>query len=750
MREQKFILYWNGTSETLTINPDGWSRNGQRWQRDRVYYGVFQTYTVETFRFSTKSGGGGDFILNAYDTDDIRADITVEVYNRNSQTNDYDLAYTGKLNIDPDKFTNDPLDKFIEVGFVQNSNVQKFITRDELELNIKDTESVDGIEMDANTNPVSNITLPGIDLFRIANVEGDYNYNYYYSFPDGPTGDGERIYPGTEIRIKYYASTIITNELGSDLTCTAGPNYAERSEFIYVNNNSFETEITIDNVTIQNNTSKPGNFALRVEFYEELTLPFNYRISLETAYIIKDEEGNIFDSSNYEIVYVDKYDSDIFNNGFKNVYLSFDDFIGDKYTVPAGGSLWLGVKTNTEQLTSSDVYIEVKSINDANFEITEKSAASKSGAIECYSPLGVFKRQFQMITSSENTFVSEFFETGEGANAYLTNGFNIREFPNRALTVTLKDSFQSYGSIYNLGLSYDQTNERFYVEEITEFFDIDNVMFDVGEVDEFRIRPFKDAYFNEYHGGNENEGEYENVQGVNEFNVKASWSADMPIKEKFLRRSNYYTDTVGIELARRKIHKTDASLDTDYDDRNYIIYAPSGTAERASTYKANGFAGISQYYNMRFSPRNNLLRHANWIKAMFWKDPSFEVRFRKSKKGINITYISILGDTISEFDNITASEVLDVLRLFNPQYYEFSGVFDSSFREALQSNPHGIIRFSHLGTNYAGFVDEIQTQDYERTAEYKLIATNTAAGALKIFTDDNLAEFTDDSLHELI
>lgn len=748
MKEQKFILYWNGTSETLTINPDGWAQNGQRWQRDRVYYGVFQTYTVQEFRFSTKSGGGGDFILNAYDTDDILADITVEVYNRNPQTNDYDLSYTGKLNIDPDKFTHDPTARFIDVGFVQNSNVQKFITRDELELNIKDTESVDGVEMLASTNPATDITFPGVDLFREAEVNGNYDYEYYYAnvtSPAGNTPPGDRVEPSAEVRIKYYAETIIKNELGDDLSSIAGPTYVNRSPYLYINNNDFETEITV---------SQAGTFPLsvRVEF-QDFGAVVSPRITMQLLYYVFDSDSNIIDSNVFESVTWDLYSTgSIQINGFDIYEFDFSVIEGETITVPSGGSLFIGVSTVSENIspTFDTQFIAVRSFGDINFELIEESAASDSAAIECYSPIGVFKRIFQLITSNENTFVSTFFDSlGAGQYTYLTNGFNIRGFPNRAIPVTAKDTFQSYGSLYNLGLSYDQVNSRFYIEEVEEFFDAENVMFDLGEVEELRIKPFKDAYFNEYHGGNENDGEYENVQGVNEFNVESSWSTGMPIKEKFLRRCTYYTDTVAIELARRKPYVTHASEDTDYDDRVYLIDTFMGAAKQNFP-RAAGFAGIEQYYNVGFAPRNNLLRHANWIKAMFWKDPDFEIRFRKSKKGVNITYTSALGNTVSEFDSITAAELDSVVRLFNPQYYELKGRFMAEYRDALQENPHGVIRFSHFGTNYSGFVDEVQTRDYERQADYKLIASNTAAGALKEFTDDSLAEFTDDSLHELI
>ena len=163
MKTQKFILKYNAESETLEQNPDGWNRNGQSWHRHLDYHGVFQSYTVDTYRFARKSGGGGDFIKEKYDIDDIKTIVLVEVYDRNPQTDGYDLSYTGKLNFDPDKFKIER--DYVEIGFVSSADIQKFITNDEIELDITSTKALDGSSINSFSNAPAESTFKGINLY---------------------------------------------------------------------------------------------------------------------------------------------------------------------------------------------------------------------------------------------------------------------------------------------------------------------------------------------------------------------------------------------------------------------------------------------------------------------------------------------------------------------------------------------------------------------------------------------------------
>ena len=431
---------------------------------------------------------------------------------------------------------------------------------------------------------------------------------------------------------------------------------------------------------------------------------------------------------------------------FGSISLNSD---GYNYPIPAGYKATIIMRafcTWTPTYQNAQ-YIRIWGNNlNVNLNITEISSASDSKAIICYRIEDAFKAIFKLITSEENSFYSEFYSTGEGANDVITSGWNLREYPNRAMTISLKDLFQSCFALRNVGLGYDPINNRFYVEELSEFYKSDIIMYDLGEVDNLIIKPFKDAYFNEINAGSEEEGGYNELQGVNEINVQSFWATDQPVKSEINMRSVFNIDTIAIEILRRKTYQNYASEDTDFDDNKFYINTDGSTAIQGGT-NLSGFAGIDDYYNITFTPRNCLLRKSGLIKPQYWKEDSFKIKFTKSKKDSNITYTNIAGFTKNELEDIESIELLGE-RLYNPRYYEFDAVFSSEFKAELDSDPHRLLIFSYLGTNYAGFVDELQVQDYDRKVKCKLIAYEATAGMQKLFEDGTEALFENGDFHK--
>jgi hypothetical protein len=753
--EYRFILTYNGTSETLTINPDGWADNGQSWQRDKVYHGVFQSYTVSEYRFSRKKGGGGDFILTAYEAEDIKAVVTVDVYYRNPQTDDFDLTYSGKLNFDPDKFTIDR--DFIDIGFVQSGILQKFVTRDELELDINQVVSVDGVTMTAFASAPKNITFKKIDIYRLLETAGNFKNDFYISVSEtGPFPlSGTWYQPGGDpIYIVYYASTVTVNELGDSFPATAGP--TERAEFLYVNESEGASQVTFDTATRTSGTVKVQVVRYLTATYNETTY-FNLLLQVYDADDVLTSQVTIDTQT-----VIASNDPGLLNP--YNVFLSFDfsGLQGDVYNVVPGGKIRLAIKVTTNAASQwySVSSMQISQQANVTLNVTERLLGQADSSVSCYYPHEAFTRLFQLVTSQENTFYSEilgrtdsefvtYSGNGTASLTAITTGWNLRQFSGRAFVLSIRDLFDTFNATNNLGMGYDIANQRFYIEKKSDFYDRTKILFDLGEVKELKITAFGDAYYNEVLTGYENKGEYESLSGIKEFQTENSYNADQPVKESLGIRAKYHADSIGMEFARRKPYTNYASEDTDYDDLIYIVRT-NGTQTLQGGSNVAGFKGIEQYYNRAITPRENMIRWGNFLKCQYWKEEtSFTIRFAKGKKGINISYTNQNGDSVNEFDDIEASELPDA-RLFNPQYYDFEGTFDSTKLAALQANPHGVIQFTFLGVGYAGFVDEIQTKDYDRVADYKLIAFEATQDVQKIFMDDSEALFMDGDNHLLM
>ena len=755
MPQQRFILTYGAESETLSINPEGWSTNGQSWQRDKKYWGVFQSYTVDSFRFSRKSGGGGDFIYDAYLIDDLKTVMSVDVYDRNPQTDDYDLSYSGKLNFDKDKFKFDR--DYVDIGFVQNSNVQDFITRDDIELNINQVTSIDGTTMNSFVSSPKSITFKKIDIYRDSETSGDYDDQYYFEESEPPDyGDPEGRFElaGTNVQLKYYASTIVINEVGNDLLALGGPVYSDRSSNIYENSSDFDVILTINEFNITS-----GNIRLRHWDAGAVERPTT---TVKLYMRVFDGDDEIVTEDLISEYSYDWWDMTQVETGLRQITINPDitGIEGSQHTVPSEGKFTIVFDTTSTGFGggSATQPCEIYSTLETELTFQEKSEGQSDNEIDCYFPHEAFTRLFQLITSEESTFYSEFFgrtdsefitydSNGQGSLDAITTGWNLRQFPNKPFTLSLSDLFKTFDSIYNLGCSYDQDNTRFFVEEKAEFFKSDHIMFDLGEVSELVISPYPDAYFNKIKGGFENKGEYESLNGIKEFESITNWATDQPVKETQNVRSVYHGDSIGMEFARRKTYSEYASEDTDYDDLTYIVRTDGSETLQGGT-SLSGFAGIEQYYNIPLTPRENLIRWGNFLKSQYWREEEdFVIRFTKSTKAVNITYENQNGDIVDEFDNIQASEIPDI-RLFNPQYYEFKGVFDLEKAASLNTDPHGIILFTFENVGYAGFVDEIQSEDYNRKATYKLIATEATQDVQKVFiTPDDDALFMDDDNH---
>lgn len=748
MAIQKFILKYGAEEETLIDNPDGWAENGQMWQRHKEYHGVFQSYTANTFRFGRKAGQGGDFIYDKYLLDDIKTIVLIEIYDRNPQTDDFDISYTGLLNFDPEKLRIER--DFIEIGFVQNSDIQKFITNDEIELNIKSLFGLDGTAINDFLNSPAEITFKGINLMLIVEEYGLFT-GYIY-FNDVPGYEGHPYYL-SETDIYYFGSVVIANEIG-DRLLTNELDGDDRTIEIYQNETEFETEIIFTNVDSYDHNSYI-EFTNHGGGYAKVTMSITLQVY--------DSEDILVGQ---DVLWWEEFIDDTIAGVHKH-YINYDisDLIdtpeatGIYWSVPAGGRMLLFTRVTPEVGTWLSVQCELVQNLENWLSFIEKSPTIGDTTNSGYFTHELFTRCFQQILSKEDGFYSGFFGrtdsefisysgNGPGSLDFVIDGWNLRQFLNHQFIVEFKKLFQTFDGICNLMLGYDKANERFYIEKKEEAFKNDLIMFDIGEVSELVITPYKNAYFNEIEAGYEEKGDYEEVQGIYEINLNQSYAINIPVKETLKIKAPYNTDSIGMELARRKPYSAYASQDTKYDEKIYVVRT-DGSETIQGGEDLEGFIGIEERYNICFTPRENTIRWANFIKSGLWKEGTILLKFQAATKSIDIIYKNQNGDIVDEFDNITDSDLLDI-RLFDPQYYEFEGVFNLNFKEKLDDNPHGLIKFTFDENNYIGFIDELQTQDYNRKAKYKLIAYETAEGENKLFMDDDPALFMDDDEHILM
>lgn len=689
VQKYKYILTFNGNSETLTVNPAGWDKIGLSRVRSKVYHSVSRSLTL-SLRFANVAGGGYQFIRNAYNSAGIYANIEVIIKKRNHNTNGYDLFYEGKLDLNPGRFTISR--NYIECSIIDSQKLQRLFARDEINFNLFSLISADNVNITPFVNDYQ-VNLTPIDIV----LEGQYTCNSYANFP---------LTTGTQYTY-FNNKTDIVNQIGDRVTI-------DGSERVYVNNTSLNIDL---DVTLNSSVEWTGYAAL---------------IQAQTQINLYDQFDVLVSSQVHENL-VSLTDFSLISS--KNLTYSYVDVTPGSYIILRtiiSGVDWVFNQKDDYTITFKEQY-------DGYNETSTK----------CLFPHEAFSRLIQLTTSETDTTKlfyseimgrtdSEFVQyNSNGSIAYdaIFSGLLCRNFPNATLTVSLIDLFKTFDSIYNLGFGYDYVNDRFYIAEKAAFFDSDYFMFDLGEVADLQISPLDDGYFSKLIAGFDNTGEYEDLQGAYEFNNKREYLLPAPVETEKNIQSKYRTDSVGIEVTRKKQYKETSSEDTK-EDNNIFIVKTDGV-EPIIVEDVTGFNGCENYYNLDISPRQNVVRWGNALMPSMYKNNGI-IQQTKSDK---LFELHING--IDENSDISQSELASPL--FIPELYSFEASLTDEQIEILIENPHGFITFSYLGENFEGFVDEITVEDKNNKATFKLIAKAESDLRNFIFFDDNDFVFFDDN-----
>lgn len=686
-KKYQYILSFDGESEILTINPAGWDNIGISLVRNKTYHSIPRSLTL-SLRFANKNGGGYEFIKNAYAKSGIYANIEITINKRSSETNSYELLYSGKLDLNPGRFSISR--NYIEVPIIDSQKVQRLFSRDEISYNLFSLVSTDGASITPFASEKS-INLTPIDII----LQGVYGCNCYVN--------------GTYTNlISYFDNKVdIINQIGERITI-------DGEERFYTNStqNDVILSINILGSLLWNGEGFSANITQKIRHYDESNVLKNsytiHSVHIETIF-------NVSKSINIDFL----------------VDLAPNDF--------------LILRTKLEGV--SEILFNQK--DDYTISVNEKSPGYPTTQTKCLFPHEAFTRLVQLTTSETNTdklFYSEVMgsETsefitypneGEISKDAIFSGLMCRQYPNSPLNVTLKELFKTFDAIYNLGFGYDQINDRFYIAPKSSFFVANRFMFALGEVDDLKITPLQDGYFGKVIAGYDNTVDYEDLQGAYEFNGKVEYSLPAPVKDELEIQSKYRADSVGIEITRKKQYKTNISEDTNNDNSVFIVKT-DGVNPILST-NISGFVGCENYYNSAISPRSNAVRWGNVIKSALYKN-SGNLNYQKSEK-----LFSLSIDGIDENSSVLQSEMGEPLII--PELYTFESYLTLEMVNILRENPHGFISFTYNGIGYEGYIDELQMSDNNKKANFKLIAKAPSELNNFIFFDSNDFYFFDNN-----
>ena len=713
MTEYQYILTRGANSETLTDNPAGWDQLAVIYERHEFYHSVFRSIIL-SLRFAFTEGGGGEFIKTAYDQDGLTANVSITINKRNPQTDDYDLFYAGVLDFTPERFIIEPKE-FVEIGILDTDKQHKFITRDEINYDINSIISTDNISIEPFVSAPKAIAFKPIDIYL--NVES------------AGVQDRETTISTVSTLTVKYNGTLEVNEIGDR------------------NNINDTTDITppIDTKIYENDTGETvtaegeivGTYTLVLTF-TPTDSPNDAEIDFFVRLLVKNGGGAV--QSTVTLVPTITTNK-ITIAGEETVTLTGDintTVLGVKLfdeTVEDGWTIEVEAVVDARELSNMDVGVDLD-IDYSVFDYSEISVGLAESNANCYFPFEAFTRLIQLMTSETDTtklltsdilgrtdseFVA-FASDGSGSLDVITSGWNIRQFPDKPLNVNMRSLFKTYDSIRNIGLGFDRANDRFFISPKEEFYK-NELMFDLGEVTEFKRKPYQMGFYSKIISGWGNKVEYEDFQGVNEFNVPAEHSIVIPVKDEKNVTTGYNGDSIGMELARRKKFLTNATKDSKYDENIYTVNTDGAETIQGGT-SVSGIPGIAEYYNIALTPRENLIRWGNIFKAPLWKTTK-EIKFVKSQKNTDFAYQNQNGTVVNETDDITGAE-LTSNRLFNPELHEFESEMTQAIITALNSDPHRFVRYIFNDVTYEGFLLRTEESDYQGKMKWTMIAKDVS------------------------
>lgn len=307
---------------------------------------------------------------------------------------------------------------------------------------------------------------------------------------------------------------------------------------------------------------------------------------------------------------------------------------------------------------------------DVTISITEDSFLDGTQS-NMILPHDAMAKMLEITTGRTNAFYSEALGRTDlgydvdgidtGALCGLAHGIWKRQFNTdddlyKPFTTTIKDFMASYGAVWGLAMGTEKIGfqERIRVEPM-EYFYNRNVTVRLGkeidgkfvytQVNKMVTEFDEDNYFSEIEVGQDKTEKYEEVQGLDEFNLRSTFSTIInKIQNTLSLISPYNRDATGGELARRKNKESYPTDDTNYDD---FIYMEDLKRSTTDVFEQRGWEddfevvpeGIydpSSASNLRLSQVRMILRHGWKIATSLLHYPDDFLRYTSNEGNGNL------------------------------------------------------------------------------------------------------------------
>lgn len=702
----KYTLSHPETGSLVIDEPIGWDNDEKEFARNEEYHGIFTNFS-NNLKFIES---GADFILLVDQLYGINAQLRLTKDERHPKTDLWVRSYDGYLDLS----TKEEEDGQVSVKFNSGGLEQLLKARESEQVEVDRLTSIDGGVLDPLR--VDTVLLEGRRIFLKTkyDVEKIENSVTLYNQTNGQTRGNTAPVPLHIVSQSHESaqSPISSTSIGNDTWDRSGNGetglmffaVSDLDRILHVKLNiSFKVNF------LQYNDINFFRFWLRLATYKNAS-----------DYTFK-ENRTLFTDDNYNRL-----------NG-KTFSISFDQTI----TVLAGESLALVFDQNMDGKNGKSAHLEMLMNNiECDFTIEEDSFREQSTS-KFILAHELLNRLCEITTNKKGVFRSDYFgrkdlgyaKDGFGAYNGLTHGFWVRGFDKlpipsetiintfKPLTTSLKDCLASFSAIHNTGFGIEKVGykEIAIVEDLKYFYNRNVTIRLPNQVKKVKRSVATKYYYSSVEIGYEKGGDYEEAMGLDEYNVKSTFTTAITrLKNVYTKISKYRADSYGKEFARRKPIILGDSIDTPYDNDVFIMdLKPSGInsfVERIYTddfdKKPTGVFSPDTATSLRLSPLNMLFRHGWVVASGLIKYPSDYFRYASSKANSNLTTKLKGKNEYAENGNVVNSE-LDRAR-YVPEYVEFEHVVDFEIMQQIEGSTIVLGKKTH---NVYGLIEYINEKN---------------------------------------
>lgn len=767
----RYILYSKENGNKIIDDPIGWSDDDKEISRNEEYHGIFGKFSNSLIFV----GSGYQYIKFVYETYGVNADIRLTREERNPQTDIWEKAYDGDLDLTTYERETDR----INVKFNSSGLESILKSRESESIEIERLDTMDGAPIEPIRQDIVSLKGRKINLQTFFNVldKSSIGIDENSAFAT-ISSRGNRRHCSVGVPLNMYSSShdeansVIPESRGNDETGTTG-------QMFFVN-------VSRDGINILERT-RSLRIKISIEWYANVIRKDETSGSEYALYLTKYTGG--IDYNRGESIELFKVTGsgvdDLGGDKFRNIFTGQNQYPRTFHSAEYEGTITLlpgeslSLEFFIEATLGSDISIGHLDIDSqdikANLSILEDSFYESSQA-KFILPHEMASKLIEIMSGQKNAFKSSalgrtdigYEVDGIASLTGYTHGMAVRGFSKetdvevlpdtdvitvlkyKPLTTTWKDFVASNNVIWNLGLGIEKNGykETVVLEDISYFYSSVITVRLPNQISNAKRSAAPKYIYSALELGYSKGGEYEEAMGLDEYNAKSTFTTIIKrLKNVYSKVSPYRADSYGKEFARRKPISRYATEDSRYDadiwamdlKRNIFDPAVNGQTsqyifeervwqddfEQAPT----GIFSPDTATNLRFSPFNILLRHGSNIAAGLTKNPLDYVRYSSAKANSELTTKLKNGIEYAENGTIINSQLKKPK--YKSEFLEFEHVVTTEIMQKIEGfhlvnnkrvpNLYGLFEFiDEDGNTTRGYLINLKPND----GKFKVLISN--------------------------